>query len=182
MPFYKLCTLLLLSALALSGCSPAQVLPASPASTTVFLVRHAEKVDNSDDPALSAAGEHRARALADSLERVDAILVTPYQRTGLTAQPLAARLALTPTVVSLNGGYDSLVTRTAQQVQALPAGSHVLVVGHSNTTTAVIRALGAAPVADIPDCRYGQLFVVTLLSGTAARVEERAFGTADTCG
>ena len=62
------------------------------AQKAVFLVRHAEKVDESEDPLLSAAGKARARALARSLRTagVKAIYVTQYKRTGLTAAPLAA--------------------------------------------------------------------------------------------
>lgn len=55
----------------------------------VLLVRHAEKVDES-------AGSARAQALARSLAStgIEAIFVTQYKRTGLTAEPLAARLGL----------------------------------------------------------------------------------------
>jgi broad specificity phosphatase PhoE len=54
---------------------------------TVILVRHAEKVDNSNDPALSGEGEARATALAVALSAADLthIFVTPLQRTRLTA-------------------------------------------------------------------------------------------------
>ena len=45
---------------------PAAAAPAQ-AQKAVFLVRHAEKVDESEDALLSAAGEARGRALARSL-------------------------------------------------------------------------------------------------------------------
>lgn len=142
----------------------APAVDAAPEATTVYLVRHAEKVDESEDPSLSEIGMARAQALADSLAPggIDAIFVTRYQRTDLTAQPLAERLGLTPTVVQAEGGTDSLAARTARIVRALPAGSRVLVVGHSNTVGPTIEALGGPPTADLPSCEYNTLFEVTL--------------------
>ncbi|HEU4584483.1 MAG TPA: histidine phosphatase family protein, partial [Gemmatimonadaceae bacterium] len=75
-------------------------IPATPAggdsvSTTVIVVRHAEKaVGQGDDPHLSAAGEARARALARALEDagVTAVITTQWIRTAETARP-AARAA-----------------------------------------------------------------------------------------
>ena len=71
------------------------------AQKAVILVRHAEKVDESEDPLLSAAGKARARALARSLRTagVKAVYVTQYKRTGLTAAPLAAAAGLKPITV-----------------------------------------------------------------------------------
>jgi phosphohistidine phosphatase SixA len=71
------------------------------AQTAVFVVRHAEKVDESKDPLLSAKGKARAQALARHLKGagVKAIYVTEYKRTSLTAAPLAAALGLKPIVV-----------------------------------------------------------------------------------
>ena len=54
------------------------------AQKAIVVVRHAEKVDESADPALSAAGIARAEALALALKSMDvkAVYVTQYQRTG----------------------------------------------------------------------------------------------------
>src|SRR5205823_820783 len=68
------------------------------AQEAVFLVRHAEKADLSKDAALSAAGEARARALAERLREagVTAIYTSEYRRTKQTAQPLARALGIAP--------------------------------------------------------------------------------------
>ncbi len=162
---------LVLFALCLAACTSPDAPTADDASeaTTVYLVRHAEKVDESADPPLSEIGMARAQALADSLAPggIDAVLVTPYQRTSLTAQPLTERLAITPTVVSNDGGVDSLAVRTARAVRALPAGSRVLVVGHSNTVGPTVEALGGPTTADLPSCEYDTLFEVTLAEDVA---------------
>jgi probable phosphoglycerate mutase len=82
-----------------------------PGSTTVLLVRHGESApahperpfpmrDGHGDPELDPFGRRQAELLADRLqhERIDAIYVTTLRRTHETAQPLAERLGLTPTV------------------------------------------------------------------------------------
>jgi probable phosphoglycerate mutase len=82
-----------------------------PGATEVFLVRHGEsaavvpgvaiaQVDGHDDPALAADGLEQAERVAERLadQQIDAIYVTPLQRTQQTAAPLAARLGLAPVV------------------------------------------------------------------------------------
>ncbi len=58
------------------------------AQKAIVVVRHAEKVDQSTDPVLSAEGTARAEALAKALRSLDvkAVYVTQYQRTALTAR------------------------------------------------------------------------------------------------
>lgn len=81
-------------------------------ATEVFLVRHGEsaptRVDipppswnGQDDPPLAPEGRDQAERVAHRLavEPLDAIYVTPLQRTAQTAAPLAARLGLQPRVL-----------------------------------------------------------------------------------
>src|SRR5258708_15506218 len=72
-------------------------------STTVIVIRHAEKAAVSEsDPPLSAAGEARAALLARVLRDtpgpgpLDAIYISSALRNPLTAAPLAWRLGITP--------------------------------------------------------------------------------------
>jgi broad specificity phosphatase PhoE len=134
--------------------------------TTVILVRHGEKVAGApkmnDDPALTAEGEARAQRLATMLRAsgVTTIYTTPFTRTRSTAAPVAAALKVTPTEVKPGPDYAADV---AAQIRALPAGSTVLVVGHSNTTPNVIKALGIPNAPAIDDAtEFDNLFVVTL--------------------
>lgn len=127
------------------------------AQKAVFLVRHAEKADESQDPPLSAEGRKRADALARHLRAagVTAIYVTPYRRTALTAAPLAAAAGLKPVVLHADGRQE-LVDRMRSE----NANDVVLVVGHSNTVPDILRLMGhAAPVTIAPD-EYDDLFVV----------------------
>lgn len=133
--------------------------PAS-AQKAVFLVRHAEKVDESDDAALSEAGLARARSLAEALGSagVTAIYTTQYQRTRKTAEPLAQKLGLTPNVV---GDSNQLVRR----LRAENAKDVVLIVGHSNTLPEILRALGHPESITIASQEYDNLFVLVPQSG-----------------
>jgi phosphohistidine phosphatase SixA len=158
---------------------------AQPAATTppalVLVVRHAEKVDNSDDPALSAIGQARAEALAEALRdaRVSHVIVTHRQRTRLTAAPLMAALGLEPEVVPFGRDMAEHVERVAAAVRR-QAGGVVLVVGHSNTVPMIVHALGGPRMADLCDARYAALFaVVPAAEGTPAGVVVSSVGAAD---
>lgn len=137
-------------------------------SATVVLVRHAEKVDDSADPVLSEAGTARALALADVLADagLTAILTTQFRRTRLTAVPAAERTGVAAEVVAASGGGHAAAV--AARVRELADGGTILVVGHSNTVPAIIRALGG-PELQIADEEYHHLFVLTL-DGTGARL------------
>jgi broad specificity phosphatase PhoE len=136
--------------------------PAAWAQKAVVLVRHAEKVDESDDPLLSAKGEARARALSRALAGagVKAIYVTEYKRTGLTAAPLAAALGLEP-VANPADATPALVARLRKEHPA----DVVLVVGHSNTLPDILKELGHPDPVTIDSGDYGSLFVVVPRTG-----------------
>ena len=127
----------------------------------VILVRHAEKAAvPGDDPPLSELGQQRARDLATALvsSPPNAIVVSSRQRTALTATPVATAVGVAPTVVSLDGGGAAHIAAVAAAVRK--ASGVVLVVGHSNTVPAVIKALGGPALPDICDATYSQLYVL----------------------
>ena len=134
--------------------------------TTVILVRHAEKVAGApamnDDPALTTEGEARAKKLASLLAKsgVTTIYTTPFARTRNTAAPLAAALKITPVEVKPGPSYAADL---AAKIRAEHAGETVLVVGHSNTTPNVMKAIGVAHPPVIDDAtEFDNLFIVTL--------------------
>lgn len=130
--------------------------PSAWAQRVVFVVRHAEKVDESADPPLSPAGQARAESLARLLgtAAVTAIYVTELQRTRLTAVPLAAARGLTPITVRANASHD-LIDRIRKDQ---PNGV-VLVVGHSNTVPEILKWLGHPDPVEIKPDEYDGLFV-----------------------
>lgn len=151
-----------LAAVALFG-APAEQGP-SRTATVVYLVRHAEKAaEPAADPPLTAAGESRARALADLLRDagIGAVYSTQFARTRLTAAPTAARFGLEVTVLSAGGNVAAHARAVADAIRARPGGA-VLVVGHSNTIPTIVEALGAPAPGAIRDDEYDSIFVVVL--------------------
>jgi broad specificity phosphatase PhoE len=147
--------------------------PAIQAQKLVFIVRHAERADGGAprmqaqaDPLLSPMGEARAAKLAVMLRDagIQAIYVTEYRRTQDTAKPLATQLGLEPRQYS-SRDTDALVRRLHDE----NIRDIVLVVGHSNTVPAVIKALGGREVA-LADDEYDNLFILEPGTGVLTRI------------
>jgi broad specificity phosphatase PhoE len=132
-------------------------------ATTVFLVRHAEKVAGDGDVSLSTVGRERAALLAWTLKdaNVTHIFASQMARTKETAAPLADKLKIEAEVVR---AQDPKALVAA--LRALPRGSTALVVGHSNTVPAVVEGLGGPKVAPIGEDEFDRLLVLTLDGGT----------------
>jgi phosphohistidine phosphatase SixA len=131
--------------------------------TLVVIVRHAERAaEPVDDPALSPAGERRAEALASALAdaRITSIITTHFRRTRDTAKPLAQRLGIAPQVITVRkGALDAHVPEVVAAIRR--QSGHVLVVGHSDTVTEIVEALGGPVLPKLCDTSFGQVFVVS---------------------
>lgn len=127
-------------------------------TTTIYLIRHAEKADASPDTELSEAGKARAQKWKAyfSDKNIVAIYSTPYKRTTTTAEPLAAanKLAITP----YNPSELDLKTIAEKHT-----GKSVLIVGHSNTIPKYInKLLGENKYPDIDESEFGYMYIVTI--------------------
>lgn len=145
----KICLLLLLTVACLIGCTP---------TTTIYIVRHADRANDTDTTSLSAEGLRRADRLATRLARVrlDSIYVTPYQRTRQTAQPTATSKAL-----PLTQYPTSPVSQITNRIRTFRQKT-ILVVGHSNTILPIAKELGTRPSRQrIEHADYGNLLIVT---------------------
>jgi broad specificity phosphatase PhoE len=136
----------------------------SATTTTVVLVRHAEKeVATIDDPPLTAAGERRAERLAQMFGgvkgegRIEGIYVTDTRRSQQTATPLATRLGLKAETLP-NEDVKGLVSRVTRDHR----GGTALVVGHSNTLPEIVLELSGIQVPPIADEEYDGLYIVTV--------------------
>ena len=124
---------------------------------TVFMVRHAEKIDNSRDPDLSEEGRKRAKELAEVLAsaRIGTIYSTEYVRTRETALPTAQKFELEVQM------YDPK-DLDAFAGQLKKEGGRHLVVGHSNTTPELVKLLGGDPGASIVEKNeYDRLYILS---------------------
>lgn len=146
---------------------------------TVILVRHAEKANATEsDPVLSDAGIQRAKDLAAALADagIGSVITTNLQRTRLTAASVVEATKLTPIVVNAGGANHAAAVAAA--IRARPAGEVVLVVGHSNTVTAIIGALGGPKMGNICDSQYSNLFILEMTS-PAPKLIRGNYGKAD---
>jgi len=128
--------------------------------TVVFLVRHAEKTEAKDDPALSAAGRQRSQQLANLLSDagIEHIFSTDFKRTRETASPIAAVTGLDVELYT----WDKPASLALSLKQS---GKRYLVVGHSNTTTELVTLLGGDPGTEIEESsEYDRLYILTINS------------------
>ncbi|HEV7609609.1 MAG TPA: phosphoglycerate mutase family protein [Steroidobacteraceae bacterium] len=138
----------------------------SATTTTIVLVRHAEKqVGAISDAPLSPQGEVRASRLGqmfgdnEPFGRIHKLYVTDSRRTQQTAAGVAQRLGLTPEVVDAK--VDS--TELARRVVRENRGGRALIVGHGNTVPEIVAAL--AHMKDVPPMgeeEYDTMYVVTV--------------------
>ena len=135
----------------------------------VLVVRHAERADAGmqaqTDPALSVLGETRAQKLAVMLADADVkdIFATEFKRTQDTAKPLAMKTGVAFEQV---GSKDTALL--ISKIKSHP-NDVVLVVGHSNTLPAILKALTGVEVG-IADSEYDNLFIVVPATGTMTRI------------
>lgn len=159
----------------------ADVLFAQSPARTVYVVRHAEKADNSRDPELSERGAQRARALADALANagIDGVVVTQFIRTRDTAAPTSEAHSVKPVIVAAGGAsVREHAGAVADAVRSLDATA-ILVVGHSNTVPSIVAALGGPEMPEICDSQYSNLFVLVIAASGDATTAHARFGEPD---
>lgn len=146
-------------------------------TTTIYLVRHAEKVTvnpKEKDPLLTEQGQQRALDLAKKLkkQKINSIFSTNYQRTKLTAKPLAEAKSIDIKI------YEPKDLKAfANQLLTENEGNKILVVGHSNTVLETIEALGGKrPIPEITDQEYDYLFTVQVKKGGEVKVAVEHYG------
>lgn len=155
---------------------------------TVYLIRHAERADEPrQDPLLTEKGTLRSQELARLLgnANIKAIITSQFARTKLTAEPLARKLNLDVTSISLslNPANPRMVSEksTAEVTNKIleRAGESVLVIGHSNSIPDVIKMLGGDVTPVIDEKKFDDLFVVTVYAKGKAKVAHLKYGNAE---
>ena len=134
---------------------------------TVYLVRHAEKESEAQDPgnpSLSSCGELRVQALARILSdiRLDNIYSTPFERSLSTARPIAESKQLEIRI------YDPSRLEEFSKL-LLDMQQDALVVGHSNTTGVLSGLLAGKSEEAFDEGIYDRLYQV-VISGKQSRL------------
>jgi len=130
-----------------------------PKEKTIFIVRHAEKQLEGDDPDLSQVGQIRATKLAQILadREIKHIFSTNYKRTKNTAVPTANAAGLIVQTYDPRNN-DELIA----QLRELEG--NILVVGHSNTVGQIANYFvgNGEKYDDLEDSEYEFIYVVTV--------------------
>jgi dipeptidyl aminopeptidase/acylaminoacyl peptidase/phosphohistidine phosphatase SixA len=127
-------------------------------TTTVYLVRHAEKAaDGSRDPALTNMGEQRAITFAEMLrgKPLTHVFSTPYTRTRQTATPTAIAHGL-----EIEEYDPSEAEKMVSKLKTLTGT--ILVTGHSNTIPGLVNLLTGETFADLDESVYDHVFIVSI--------------------
>ena len=124
-------------------------------SFSLYLVRHAEKKADQENPKLALCGKLRAKQLAKLLShtKIKKVYSTSYRRTMETATPFAQQQKL-----AIKQYSPAKLDQFAQQL--LKQRENVLVVGHSNTTPQLAALLSEQDVASITEEEYSHLYQV----------------------
>lgn len=143
--------------------------------TTVILIRHGERnnpTPTNSDPHLNNAGKARSNKLIHVLGQsgIKAIYTSHFVRAKETAQPLAAHLELSTTVLD-----EPLQIKS--DILSNHVGKTVLVVGHSDTVPGLINQLGAGSMPIINDSEFDNMYIVKIFSQTGASVTRLKYGT-----
>lgn len=130
---------------------------------TYILVRHGEKEDNRYDPVLSPEGQMRANRFFEVVKKYnpDQIFSTPYKRTRLTVDPLAANL--NEKYRMFVQSYDpSELEKFAEKLLQLKAKC-VVIAGHSNTTPILANLLiKQEKYPDLGESVYNKIYIIRI--------------------
>lgn len=128
-------------------------------TTTYYLIRHGEKDrTTAENPGLVEKGKDRAASWAKYFENIplEAVYSTDYNRTKETAGPTAQSKSLSVQLYDADNLYDA-------EFQETTKGKTVLVVGHSNTTPALVNTIvGENKYPQISDAENGMLYKVVV--------------------
>jgi len=129
-------------------------------ATTVAIVRHAEKQDNSANAPLTKTGECRAESLARILNNsgISVVFSTNFERTRETVNNYADSQSPKISIQYYNNTKD-----VANQIKSKYAGKSILVAAHSDTVEQLVQDVGAGSVPPIGN-EFNNLLIVTIPS------------------
>lgn len=125
--------------------------------TRYYVVRHAEKLNNTEDSPLNTDGNKRAKVLADSLKNkaISKIFVSNRIQTQQTTSPTATLFNLTPVIID-ETATNGLILKLHNEKK-----KNILVVWHSQSIHEVVNALSPYDQIQPIGNTYHHMFQVT---------------------
>ena len=174
----------------LSGCAsapsakPGSVLSPPGTTTTVILVRHAERAKEPGESALTPAGRQRAQDLVAAIgdREITAIYSPDRGRNRETVQPLATHLGVTITLIpeARLSSTRRFADEFVQEVLSKHAGGMVVWVGNKSPVgiwggnlKEIYQRLGGT--GDAPG-KYDDLFIITIPDQGSVQVQKTTYG------
>ncbi|KEO72861.1 SixA phosphatase family protein [Anditalea andensis] len=137
----------------------------------IYIIRHAEKEADKDDPALSEMGEDRAFRLKEILQDLDikAVYSSDTKRTRDTIIPFADEEGLYLKIYDTEN-HGELVAKLQDEE------GNVVVIGHSNTVHHIVNLLiGRTVMEELDESDYENIFIVYIDEEGGTRLERKKY-------
>jgi len=137
----------------------------------IYIVRHAEKKADKDDPALTKDGEERAKKLQGILQDKDikAVYSSDTKRTRHTIIPFADDEGLYLQIYDTDN-HGELVTKLQEEED------NTVVIGHSNTVHHIVNLLiGRTIMEELDESDYDNIFIVYIDEDGGTRLERKKY-------
>ncbi len=132
---------------------------------TFYIVRHAEKADNSNDPQLSQLGIERAvdleKYLAD--KKLDTVFTSTFKRTMLTGLTVFLPRALPQ--LNIDQQNPQALNTFIQRMKNIKTNKGILIVGHTNTVPTIVQGLCGQTIAAIAENDYDNMYIIKIKNG-----------------
>lgn len=138
---------------------------------TFYIVRHAEKADNSEDPELSALGRERAVRLEALMadKQLYTVFTSTLKRTILTGTTVT--LAQSKPLISLSQKPGADLNKFTARLNRIGGNKNILVVGHTNTIPQIVFDLCGQTIAPIPESDFGNIYKVVKSNNSKTLVQ-----------
>ena len=135
---------------------------------TILLIRHAEKIDDSQDPELSPQGKERAQRLVKTIGKYKpgGFFSTDFKRTRDTLAPLAAKREKKIEI------YDPRKPQELIDTIMKSKTKRFVISGHSNTIPGLANLIAKKEVfRNLNDSEHSVIWLVRLKDGKVTRLE-----------
>jgi 2,3-bisphosphoglycerate-dependent phosphoglycerate mutase len=142
---------------------------------TFYIVRHAEKTDDSADPQLSQLGIERAVDLEKYLaaKKLDTVFTSTFKRTILTGLTVSFPRGIPQLVIDQQN--PQTLNGFIQRLNKITGEKGILVVGHTNTVPAIVQGLCGQTIAPIAENDYDNIYIITIKNGNKT-LEQLTYG------